>query len=225
LILLIDQLVGAHVTEAPLLSSTVARSRGALQAAAAITPTFERWTLAPGRPPPWRRIIKAIRHRSLDRKVTDFLWKILHRALPVGYNRRRFADPSCPHCDGTIDHLLVDCPVTREVWLWFSTQWDRVTGPTLNIINSLDLLLLISARPRRNPWLKTQQLALRVAAAETLYAVWLHRNDVLFNEATTSAPTAIGQARFRVRRALTTLAYTKDGSAMLANLTHQLTTT
>ena len=66
---------------------------------------------------------------------------------------------------------------------------------------------------------------LRVAAAETLYAVWLHRNDVLFNEATTSAPTAIGNARFRVRRALTTLAHTKDGSAMLANLAHQLTTT
>ena len=134
---------------------------------------------------PWRRIIKAIRHRSLDRKVTDFLWKILHRALPVGYNRRRYADPSCPHCDGTtetLDHLLVDCPVTRDVWLWFSTQWDRVTGTTLNIINSLDLLLLISARPRRNPWRKTQQLALRVAAAETLYAVWLHRNNVLFNE-------------------------------------------
>ena len=91
---------------------------------------------------------------SLDRKVTDFLWTILHRALPVGYNRRRYADPSCPHCDGTtetLDHLLVDCPVTREVWLWFSTQWDRVTGHTLTIINSLDLLLLISARPRLNP--------------------------------------------------------------------------
>ncbi|RYR27027.1 hypothetical protein Ahy_B02g061353 [Arachis hypogaea] len=76
----------------------------------------------------WREVWEAIWRLSVPQKVRIFLWKAVHRILPVNTNlhqRRITATPSCSICqkeDETIEHALLLCLWTRAVWFGSSIQ-------------------------------------------------------------------------------------------------------
>ncbi|RYR18269.1 hypothetical protein Ahy_B03g062876 [Arachis hypogaea] len=76
----------------------------------------------------WREIWEAIWRLPVPQKVRMFLWKTVHRILPVNTNlhqRRITMTPTCSICqkeNETIEHALLLCPWTRAVWFESSIQ-------------------------------------------------------------------------------------------------------
>ena len=67
---------------------------------------------------------------NIKHKTKLFIWKCIQGALPVreAVNRRtRMGDPICRTCgeaQETIEHLLLTCPHTVDIWKATPIQWD-----------------------------------------------------------------------------------------------------
>ncbi|KAI0094524.1 RnaseH-domain-containing protein [Irpex rosettiformis] len=67
---------------------------------------------------------QALRHKDITRKISDFLWKVMHGAMRVGkywshipgYEHRGI----CPTCgvEDSMDHILVECTATDCTRIW-----------------------------------------------------------------------------------------------------------
>ncbi|CAG8612131.1 7360_t:CDS:2, partial [Cetraspora pellucida] len=57
----------------------------------------------------------------IPNKRTDILWRLLHRALPLGYCLRHMntaENSNCIWCEElqTIEHFTFECPISQHVW-------------------------------------------------------------------------------------------------------------
>ncbi|XP_026453835.1 uncharacterized protein LOC113355225 [Papaver somniferum] len=78
---------------------------------------------------PWLRFWKA----NLPPKILHFLWKCVHNYLPVNERLSKHAhniDDLCPLCKSvpeTVDHLLLNCHVSREIWVAVESNFAGIT--------------------------------------------------------------------------------------------------
>lgn len=69
-------------------------------------------------------IWKSIRHRDINRRARDYLWKCLHGAHRIGEWWRNIPDHEhralCLKCgvDETMDHILTDCDIPGQQIIW-----------------------------------------------------------------------------------------------------------
>jgi hypothetical protein len=212
--LVVNQLINGKIKTVPLAKSTVRGTNGLLTSSKATTPSLSaRWSPMVPFEINWMAVWLWVWAAYRDRKVCDFLWRLFHHALPLGYNRRRFSDDvDCCVCSGqleTYEHLLRDCPSTRAVWAWFRRIWRSAFG-TDPFPQDICRALFLCLPPRKNRKRARQRVLVRsIALGELLYAIWLQRCRCLFDKQPNEfAPLVIvAVARFRIRRALTTVSH------------------
>jgi hypothetical protein len=194
----------------PLATSTVKGTYQALAHGAFKLIKPHAWTTLLQRVPPWRRIWRWVWSPHRQHKVRDFLFRLLHRRLQLGYDRRAFADDiNCAACTSTLEtyeHFLHDCPVVSSVWRWFR-QLCRSTFER-NINNNIDGHLLCSVSPGRiAPARRSTWRLFSSAHGELLYSVWLQRCSALLDDAHPpfSAAAIIGRFVGRMQDHLNTL--------------------
>jgi hypothetical protein len=98
--------------------------------------------------------------------------------------RRGLPRPAaCPLCDQdqeTLQHLLLGCVVSREVWAWVLARWGKLEwmpGVDTEVVpwwSSLSCTRSV----RRDMW---------TAIILVFWCIWRHRNEVVFNGATPAA--------------------------------------
>ena len=212
----IDQLRGSTVAPCPLLQSSVSGSRGALTALAAHPPALDNWTTdLAGWQPRWRQVFAWVWAGYHQRKTSDFLWKLMHRVLSLGIERRRWsADIHCALCADTIetyDHLFHTCTTTAAVWAWFAQAWHRAFNHRLP--PGLRGVIFAAVSPRRlgTPFVKLRRIILGVCHGELLYCLWrLRCRALLDNDHPAFNHTAIrATAIVTINSALDTLAATQ----------------
>ena len=87
--------------------------------------------------------------KSLDPKVQAFSFKLAHNCLPTRYNiwkiTRNFAnnqhEPWCQFCKlvmhvnthCTIMHILMDCPIAKDTWVFINSRLETAGKSTFNI--------------------------------------------------------------------------------------------
>lgn len=127
-------------------------------------------------------------------KVKIFLWKICQNALPVRENlfrRQMITSPLCPICNSeqeTIEHALLLCSWTRQVW--FGSQLQII--PTAENVTRIDLWLqekfiLLSAHK------DCKEIGISLLA-NTLWGIWKGRNNFTFNHERLNPLLVINQA-------------------------------
>jgi hypothetical protein len=205
-LLQVDQRIGATTTRVPLLKATVNGSSKQLTAAVAELPTFSGWQhLTHTKPIRWRRIISWVWMPHRDNTIKAWLWRLLHRSLAIGFNRRRFADDVDCACDlsmETIEHLFNECAVFEAVWQWFRSAWHDATRMPLG--NSLYDRLFCSVPVKSGAYKKKQHTRmywtlLAIAHPILLHSLWLQRCDAVMG-GNPQAFTAVSvAARFRQR--------------------------
>ena len=83
---------------------------------------------------------RLLRKARAPPKCKFFIWLVLHDRCWTAARRRRHGlqdDDSCALCEQsqeTIDHLLINCPFSRELWFNFAS-W--VGSPFLPLLTSL----------------------------------------------------------------------------------------
>lgn len=92
------------------------------------------YTRGSGRPETTAAMIwKSIRHPDFQRKIVDFLWKILHNAHRVGSYWNKIpgleARSQCTECgvEDTMEHILFHCRAygRRAVWVHAQLLWEK----------------------------------------------------------------------------------------------------
>ena len=127
---------------------------------------------------------------KLPYKLIIFIWKICSNCLPVRSELHKRVQGISPHChfcnkeEETIEHLFLLCPMARAIW--FGTDLSLKTDGFM--VNSLkdwigDWLF--------KPYL-TQPEALWFYGhfVCTLWCIWLHRSETIFNNQRTD-PTKV----------------------------------
>ncbi|XP_074290582.1 uncharacterized protein LOC141617299 [Silene latifolia] len=145
------------------------KSALALIKSAEITPEAE--------PIAWHVIWKL----PVQQRIRMFIWLAAHRRLMTNYNRVRRGihdDPLCPRCreeDESTDHLLRNCPYSKEIWYLLGES----------AINPLFYTL-----PFQNWISKNASNALPLAShnwsmkfAITCWWIWRWRNNIVFGRA------------------------------------------
>ncbi len=169
-------------TRAPILDITVRETTAALTALKTIPVDFAaKW---PGITVAWKRVLRWIWAPLRDRRVNDFLFKIIHRKLPLG--ERRYWDPllnvSCP-CGTDLEsfeHLFGICSVARSVWTWFFSAWHAATGRHIQPnLRNIVFASLPPAKIRKSS--KAYWRLLTLAHTEAIYSIWLTRNRWVFD--------------------------------------------
>ena len=84
---------------------------------------------------PWKAAYGRLALRRLPKALKVFGWRLLHNGLWVGARKMHFRPAvECLCCHAacqqqhpvplqTLSHVLLDCPVAREVWEWFVGKW------------------------------------------------------------------------------------------------------
>ena len=200
--LLIDQLINGRLMQKTITESTVNGTTKALTALKAEVPDLaQSW---PNIVLPWKRAFHWVWSSLRDRHINDFLFKLIHRRLPLG--ERRLWDPdlniSCP-CGlqlETLPHLLCECDVAKSVWKWFFAAWRKATGHAL--AGTPQVILFGSIPPSK---IRVNDKAywnwFRIAQPEVLYTIWLARNRWVFDEEPFSAVSIKVHVSVRILRA------------------------
>lgn len=101
-------------------------------------------------------LLKEVWKLTTSPELKLFIWKIKHRALPVGDRleaRQVLSGTKCIHCEGhkTISHLFFQCPYALKVWelvpfsrgftqcLWTLSIWNG-NGYSLQLFSLLWVL-------------------------------------------------------------------------------------
>ena len=125
-------------------------------------------------PKVWKTLWKV----PLPQKILLFVWKVLHSALPVRntlIHRGINCFDTCPFCqkDGeSLDHLFLNCPFSRAVWL----------GSDLT--SCIDTLPYHSISDWISNWIQGSQKENRFKKCipnlfVTLWCIWNHRNGIV----------------------------------------------
>ena len=115
----------------------------------------------------------------LPQKILQFIWKVLHSALPIRdtlIHRGLNCFDTCPFCQEereTLDHLFLKCPFTRAVWLGSEITIRTDTLPYHTISDWI------------SNWIERSQKENRIKNCiptlfVTLWCIWNHRNGIVF---------------------------------------------
>jgi hypothetical protein len=221
----IDQVVHGELVQTPILLSTVRGTCAALTASQAELPSFTAWSSTfPIQMVhfKWRYVWSWVHVSHRDGKVSDFLWRLMHRSLRLGIDRRHYSRQYgesiccavCPTETETYAHFLFECPTSSDLWRWFCDTWRSCVGVRLG--HDLFSCLFCSIRPSnyRSKAAKARWLVLSLAHGELLYSLWLCRCRAIFDEDASQLHLANVKAiaKFRMCRSLDTLAYARKYS-------------
>ena len=168
---------------------------------------------------PWKRVLRWIWSPLRDRRINDFLFKIVHHRLPIG--ERRHWDPdvnvACP-CGNdleTLPHLFGVCAVARPFWTWFFRSWRTATGRLINTSTRTTLFgSLPSSRLRRN--VKAYWRLFTIAHPEALYCIWLQRCRWVFDDQPYSSTAIAAFLKARLATALSSASHLASVPGFLA---------
>jgi hypothetical protein len=160
---------------------------------------------------PWRRVWAWTRAPYRDLKVVDHIWRLLHRSLSLGYNRRRFAnDTTCCVCTDKLEtyaHFTFECAVVHRLLAWFLGAWRSATGLLVPLTRRTALFasLPTTASRKKNP---ARTAVFSIAHGELLYTIWLGRCRAVMDQDLDAFSPAIlaATAAFRIKRSLVMLA-------------------
>jgi hypothetical protein len=190
---------GTHSTAKPVSSMTVHATRTALQALEAIpTDPAAKW---PSIIINWKRVWRWCWSSTRNRHVNDFIYKVIHRRLPIG--ERRPWDPGlnvgCPCGQDleSMEHLFGVCQVARRVWTWFFRGWRTATGVRLPATSRNVFFASVPGARVRNQD-KAYSRLFGIIHPEVLYSIWLARNRWVFDEDLFSARVIAATARARI---------------------------
>lgn len=112
---------------------------------------------------------------NIPPKIKNFWWKLIHNSLPVADNLRRRGckvPVDCQTCGEnaeSIIHMLVKCPVAREIWTLSHTDL------SINLDEDLDLISFVQVLLQQNMGDTKNNLALLLG-----WRIWKMRNKLLF---------------------------------------------
>ena len=136
---------------------------------------------------------KGLYHYPILSKDGDIAWRILHNSIVTPeklHQWGRRTTPDCPWCTGirgTLDHMFLDCPAVKNIWISATTILNKLLGP-----HPLQKKLILYGYPQLND--TPQQLAnyLLVLAKSTIYKTYMATNS-------TDRPTTDYWRLFRLR--------------------------
>jgi len=114
-----------------------------------------------------------------------FIWTLAHKSILTGENLRRrgwegpYRCPLCLHTEETIDHLLINCDFSKEIWrLALGMQrWVIIPQDTSNLLQHWDSTFPFQSKKN------SQTYALwRVLPKFIMWEIWLERNNRLFRD-------------------------------------------
>ncbi|XP_058775951.1 uncharacterized protein LOC131650247 [Vicia villosa] len=125
---------------------------------------------------PWKKIFFQNRARPRSKFI---LWLILKGRLPTKERLERFGfinDVTCCFCDQTetLDHLFFACRWTYRIWKEM-LEWN---GYARNIRQWPQEQTWLIQEMGKKGW---RREILKVTLAETVYQIWLSRNEAAFN--------------------------------------------
>jgi hypothetical protein len=114
---------------------------------------------------------------KLPLKVKVFLWLLFRRVILTKDNlvkRNWHGDTKCCFCNNheTIQHLFVDCMMA--MFIWWVIHLTFGIGPPVSINQMFGNWVINMKRSLRNLFL--------VGIGAMLWAIWLSRNDIIFNK-------------------------------------------
>lgn len=116
---------------------------------------------------------KKVWHLKLPPKWALFLWKLLHRILPVKtilLSRGIHVNRLCPRCFGaeeTLEHLCFQCPFAKHIWR--GSNFDE-GEEELSVADWL------------KPWFdQAPEEGFILESVEVLWGIWLHRNKAAYD--------------------------------------------
>jgi hypothetical protein len=193
----VDQCVNNKLTPLPLTKTTVKGTRSALTAQIASIPSWTKWpnniSKIIGKNKTWRWVWSSYR----DRRVSDFLWRLLHKSL--------YLVDSCKACSHTSEdyvHFLLDCPYSKGLFRWFCDVWLATTDFCLD--TSLTGVMFCSLPRKISKHLIHTQKILLICHGELLYTLWLTRCRRVFNDETLPLVVVTSIFKYRAKRSLDT---------------------
>ncbi|KAL2925278.1 Prostacyclin synthase [Bienertia sinuspersici] len=135
----------------------------------------------------------------MSQRWRNFYWKLAHNIFPTKENlmKRKIAQNSSCVLYGekeSASHLFLHCEVSKRIWSCSSLGIIISDAPQLEVSTWLKnfFIYLTDKGNSSNPgW------ALLIA---TLWAVWIHRNNIIFRKASTNPRGIIEMANVEVRR-------------------------
>ena len=103
---------------------------------------------------PWTAAYGRLALRRLPKTLKVFGWRLLHNGLWVGARKMHFRPAAeCLCCQEvcqqqqpvplqTLSHVLLECPVAREVWEWFVGKWRQLVPSSSVVAGSPRVFLL-----------------------------------------------------------------------------------
>jgi hypothetical protein len=200
----INQLIEKKIKRVPIAELSINSTTKALTHMKQQLPNFDaKWLGIIDIHPSWKRVIKWTWCCNRNRKLNDFLLKLLHRRLPVGETRGYADDPGCLCGDDleTHQHLLVECPIVKPYWKWIQRAWRLTTDH--NIATNTPTLIFSSVPPSRiSKHSRAKWRLFEIVHPEALYSIWLQRCRAIFDDAPFSAGSIAVTLRGRIRLAL-----------------------
>jgi len=115
-----------------------------------------------------------------ERKINDFIWKLLHNSLPLGSIIGKWSNHSLCPCSLSVEntsHLFFDCSISQICWSTFIKYWADLTQ---KIVTLSPLLIFLSKPSINSSFLSKLWVMLHGCM---LYSIWTSRCYHLFNDA------------------------------------------
>jgi len=147
-----------------------------------------RWEMKPTKESIWKNLY----NQDMNRKVSDFLWKIIHKRVKCGTyfsNIPNWEDKQyCYRCRQieSVDHILIGCLENHQKDIWEETEklmtklgeqdWKKPDISTIMAVSAIQI------DHKDNKEKAAKQRRLRTIIAETIWTIWKLRNKEIFEE-------------------------------------------
>ncbi|XP_074298919.1 uncharacterized protein LOC141629897 [Silene latifolia] len=114
--------------------------------------------------------------------IKIFLWKLVHGILPTAdvlIRRGMSVNPICSLCQKnceTLSHLFRDCDFTQHIWA------ASHLGIQTNVSSHIPFCTWFQDFLSYITWFSSGDISLPLLFLLTLYAIWKHRNNVIFRD-------------------------------------------
>ncbi|KAJ7923686.1 hypothetical protein B0H13DRAFT_2400978 [Mycena leptocephala] len=153
-----------------------------------------------GKIPTDEDIWKSIRHKDIDRKIRNFLWKAMHQTFKCGGYWRNIPNYEqwavCPVCnvDDSLEHALLECtaPGQEIIWELCKRLWEMKHANMPNL--SMGLVLGCALTEFKNPQGKPSNEAnrlFRIIVSESAFLIWKIRCERLISRNSPHSETEI----------------------------------
>ncbi|XP_071739248.1 uncharacterized protein [Rutidosis leptorrhynchoides] len=134
-----------------------------------------------------------MRNKLIPKKVEIFVWRLLHKRLPVRTELdKRGLDLNsvrCPLCDGdieSVDHIFTSCKLACDIWGRVAKWWN-LRYSSHNSIE--DVLKVVGFSSISHSGKSILQAIFWVSA----YAIWRNRNNMVFQGKRWGPPVALNE--------------------------------